>query len=57
MDFSKEDLDTLRQTVELLWKKGTHHPQEAAIAFNFTKLVERAVAPKMTPPAETKKEG
>lgn len=32
---------TLSQTVELVWKKGTNHPNEAAVAFNFTKLVEK----------------
>ena len=43
---SEQDKQTLKNAVELLWKKGTHHPQEAAIAFEFTRLVERLLTPK-----------
>jgi hypothetical protein len=30
---------------QLLWKLGVHHPQDAAVAFNFTKVVERLMVP------------
>jgi hypothetical protein len=47
-----QDLAALKGAVELIWRKGTHNPQEAAIAFNFTQLVERLVKEK---PSEDKK--
>lgn len=40
-ELSTADKEILNGAVQLIWKKGTNHPQEAAIAFNFTKLVER----------------
>lgn len=36
----------LKNAVELIWRKGTHNPQEAAIAFKFTQFVERLLLPK-----------
>jgi hypothetical protein len=47
-----QDLAALKGAVELIWRKGTHSPQEAAVAFNFTQLVERLVKEK---PSEDKK--
>ena len=41
MELSAEDKGILKGTVELVWRKGTNHPNEAAVAFNFTKLVEK----------------
>jgi len=40
---NEQDKGTLKATVELIWRKGTHNPQEAATAFNFTQLAERLV--------------
>lgn len=40
-NLSTEDKEILNGAVQLIWKKGTNHPQEAVIAFNFTKLVEK----------------
>lgn len=45
---SEDDKQTLRGTAELLWKKGAHHPQEAALAFKFTQFVERVLAPEVS---------
>lgn len=53
MDFNDKQKSVLRATVEMLWKKGAHHPQEAAIAFEFTQLVEQIV--KEEPKPEEKK--
>ena len=41
VELGTEDKEILNAAVQLMWKKGTNHPQEAAIAFNFTKLVEK----------------
>lgn len=42
---SEQDKLVLKATVELLWKKGTTHPQEAAVGLQFTQLVERLLKP------------
>jgi hypothetical protein len=55
MEFTNEDRDTIKAACELIWKKGTHHPQEAAIAFKFTQLVERLIAPVPPKPPEVAK--
>lgn len=49
---SEQDRETLKQAVELVWRKGTHNPQEASIAFSFTQLVQRicGVKPQSVPP-------
>jgi hypothetical protein len=36
---------------QLLWKMGVHHPQDAAVAYNFTKVVERLMALASAAPA------
>ena len=46
----KEDRKTLEDTVNLIWKKGANHPNEAVLYFNFTKLIEKLLTE--TPPAE-----
>lgn len=53
MDLSEQDKLVLKATVELLWRKGTTHPNEAAVGIQFTQLVERILKP-VTP---TQKEG
>jgi hypothetical protein len=41
MELSDTDKNTLKEAVQLMWRKGTHTPQEAAIAFTFTQFVEK----------------
>ena len=52
-NISEVDKVDLQNAVKLIWGKGAHNPQEAAIAFKFTQFVERLLAP---PPPEPPKE-
>ena len=37
----EKDKLVLKNAVELLWRKGVNHPNDAAIAYSFTQLVEK----------------
>ena len=37
---NEDQLKTCIDAAKLLWKLGMHHPQDALIAYNFTKIVE-----------------
>lgn len=53
MDLSDKQRQLLKATVELIWAKGAHNPQQAVIAYEFTQFVEQAV--KEQPKPEEKK--
>ena len=40
-EMDDKDKATLRGMVELIWRKGANNPNEAAIAYSFTQLVEK----------------
>lgn len=43
MELSDKQKKLLAATVELLWTKGVHSPQQAAVAYEFTQFVEQAL--------------
>lgn len=53
MELSDRDKEILKAATQLVWAKGTHNPQEAAIAQALTDLTNRAIAPQK--PAEPEK--
>lgn len=50
MELTEQDKQVLKATVELLWKKGTNHPQEAEIGVLFTRFVEKVLKPEEKAP-------
>jgi hypothetical protein len=53
---TEEERKTCVDAAQLIWRHGAHNPQDAVVAFNFTKLVERLMtADKAAAPPEFKK--
>jgi hypothetical protein len=45
VELTDGDKELLRKSAELIWKRGVHNPDDAAVAFNFTEFVKRALTP------------
>ena len=43
MELTDKQKTMLKATVELIWAKGAHSPQQAAIAYEFTQFVEQTL--------------